>query len=126
MRLITKTEMEHHTENKASADHHFDQLKFEFLSDDQLIRIIEFAREELDQRFPFADLQRLRCPKCGQTDDDFWIGCGFVATLTAEGAYVPMDTDDRPSWGAESGCRCPSCDHSGYIIDFLRIAKKGE
>ena len=110
---------------RAMAQVHFDRLSCECLSDAQLITLIELAGQELDRRYPFQTLQRFRCPACGQTDNDFWIGCHFVATLTAEGAYVPMDTDDEPRWGAESGCRCPSCDHSGLVIEFLSQEKGG-
>ena len=110
----------------AVADQNFDELRYEFLSDDQLIMLIEQAQEEIDRRHPFDLLQSLKCPACGQTDNDFWIGCHFVATLDKEGAYIPMDTDDKPCWGAESGCRCPSCDHSGRVIDFLPLKKENQ
>ena len=104
---------------KALADRNFDELKFEFLSDSQLIQLIEQAQQELDKRYPFESLQRFKCPACGQTDNDFWIGGHFAVTLTKDGAYVPTATNDKPRWGAENGCRCPSCDHSDRVIDFL-------
>ena len=104
---------------KALADRNFDELKFEFLSDRQLIHLIDQAQQELDNRYSFETLQTLKCPQCGQAEDDFWIGGHFVVTLSQNGAYVPTDTDDKPRWGAENGCRCSSCDHSGQVIDFL-------
>ncbi len=113
------------TDNERAMAHvHFDRLLFEHLSDAQLITLIELSGQELDRRYPFETLQRFKCPACGQTDNDFWIGCRFVATLTANGAYVPMDTDDQPRWGADSGCRCPSCDYSGHVIEFVIQGKE--
>ena len=114
------------TENeRLMAEVNFDQIKPQHLSDAKLIKLLELVGRELDRRYPFETLNHFKCPACGQTDNDFWIGCHFVATLTANGAYVPMDTDDKPLWGADSGCRCPSCDHSGLVIEFLMQEKGG-
>ena len=104
---------------KTLANLAFNELKFEYLTDRQLIKVIELAQQELDNRYSIDLPQSLKCPACGQTDQDFWTSCYYVAIVNSDEAYVPTDIDANPTWGAENGCTCEKCQHSGIMLDFL-------
>ena len=83
---------------------YFDHLKCQYLGDEQLIRLIGLVQQELDQRYPIDVPQNLKCPSCGQTEEDFWTSCQYVAVVNLDNAYVPADYDGSPTWGPKYGC----------------------
>jgi len=100
----------------------FDRLKFDLLTDDQLVLLLQQARTELMQRHPLLDREedpKFKCPKCGE-EDLLHVQVLSWAYCSPEGLDLTSDFDDRMIVDPDSDVYCPECCHQARATFFLK------
>jgi len=101
-------------------------IEYRILSDDELMEMVERARNELSNRYPF-DPDALQCPKCGTVVSRYTAEAHFFVSVYVGGVcYRRGETEfgepgmDDPVLAPESACWCPRCEYSGEVYEFHR------
>jgi len=102
---------------------HFDRLRFNLLTDDQLVQTMTQARSELIERYPKLNREedpKFRCPKCGE-EDLLHVQVLSWAYSSPEGIELTSDFDDRMIVDPDSEVYCPGCGHQARSTFFLKV-----